>query len=419
MKPEITVLPNGLRVLSLEYPQYETVSLGIWINTGSAYEAKEVNGISHFLEHMVFKGTKNRSAMAISEDIENVGGQTNAYTSREFTAFYAKMLKSDAELALDVLSDLLLYPNFDETEIIKEREVVVQEIKQTYDDPSDIVFDYLQEKAFANQAMGRPILGDAELVRSFGAKDLRNYMKSNYAADNMLVCAVGNIKHKNFVKMVEQRMSNVAAKSSFIIDKQIYTGGYFAEKRDTEQAQVALAFAASGYDSDDYYSTMLMSMILGGGMSSRLFQEIREKRGLVYSVYSFPSFYTQSGYFGVSAATDNAQINNMMPVMIDEIKKMADNNVSEEELKRAKAQVKSSTLMALESSSSVSEKLARQMLLFNRTISVKETIENIDNVTVEDIRKIAEKVFSSKPTYALVGNVENHIAYDELCNLLK
>ena len=370
MEPEISVLKNGLRIVSMNYPQFETVSLGIWVNTGSAYEQVANNGISHFLEHMVFKGTKSRSAAAISEDIENVGGQTNAYTSREFTSFYAKMLKNDLELAVDVLCELVTSPQFPEDELVKEREVVVQEIKQTYDDPSDIVFDYMQAKAFDNQAMGRPILGTAELVRSFGAKELKDYMKTNYAAENMIFCAVGNVDHNRLVKLVESRMSEVHAKTSFVADKQQYIGGYFAEKRDTEQAQVILGFDGFSYFNDErYYAAMLMSTVLGGGMSSRLFQEVREKRGLVYSIYSFPTFYTGAGFTGISAATDNEQVNQMLPVMIDEIKKMAETKVTDIELQRAKAQVKSAILMSLESSSAVSEKLARQLLLFKRSIS--------------------------------------------------
>lgn len=419
MKPQISVLANGLKVASVEYPQYETVSLGIWVNTGSAYERKELNGISHFLEHMVFKGTKHRSAIEISEAIENVGGQSNAYTSREFTAFYAKMLKNDAELAVDVLSELLMCPTFAEEELVKEREVVVQEIKQTYDDPADIVFDYMQEQAYADQAMGRPILGMAELVRSYGAEELRGYMKTNYAAENMVVCAVGNIKHADFVKMVESRMSGLQTKCNFKPDRQIYRGGYFAEKRDTEQAQIILGFEGVNYYHPRYYPIILMSTILGGGMSSRLFKEIREKRGLVYTVYSFPTSYTGSGMVGVAAATDNEQINKMMPVAADEIKKICTDRVSEEELARAKAQLKSSLLMALESSSAVSEKLARQLLLFGRSIPVPETVEQIESVGVEDVREAAQAVFAGTPTYALVGNIAGHADYEQICRMLK
>lgn len=419
MQPEITTLKNGLRVASFYYPQYETVSLGIWVNTGSAYEPAELNGISHFVEHMVFKGTKSRSAIEISEEIENVGGQNNAYTSREFTSFYAKMLKNDAELAMDVLAELMTCPSFPADELVKEREVVVQEIKQTADDPSDIVFDYMQEQAFAGQAMGRPILGTPELVRSFGAEELRGYMLTNYAADNMVVCAVGNIRHADFVKMVESRMSSIPRHTNFTADKQRYCGGYFAEKRDNEQAQVILGFNGFKYADEHYYSSMLMTAILGGGMSSRLFKEIREKRGLVYSVYCFPNYYTGSGFTGISAATDKEQINEMMPVMIDEIKKMTDNPVSAAELARAKAQLKAGMLMSLENSSAVAEKLARQLLLFGRYIPVEEMVGYIDAVTADDVLATAQKVFAGKPTYTLVGNIDGHIGYDEVCEKLK
>lgn len=419
MQPEITVLDNGLRVASFYYPQYETVSLGIWVNTGSAYEPAALNGISHFVEHMVFKGTQSRSAIEISEEIENVGGQNNAYTSREFTSFYAKMLKNDAELAMDVLAELMTCPSFPADELVKEREVVVQEIKQTADDPSDIVFDYMQEQAFAGQAMGRPILGTPELVRSFGAEELRGYMLTNYAADNMVVCAVGNIRHADFVKMVESRMSSIPRHTNFTADKQRYCGGYFAEKRDNEQAQVILGFNGFKYADEHYYSSMLMTAILGGGMSSRLFKEIREKRGLVYSVYCFPNYYTGSGFTGISAATDKEQINEMMPVMIDEIKKMTDSPVSAAELARAKAQLKAGMLMSLENSSAVAEKLARQLLLFGRYIPVEEMVGYIDAVTADDVLAAARKVFAGKPTYTLVGNIDGHIGYDEVCEKLK
>ncbi len=419
MYPQLTVLPNGLRIASFCYPQYETVSLGIWINTGSACETAELNGISHFLEHTVFKGTKSRNTIEISEAVENVGGQSNAYTSREFTAFYAKMLKNDAELAIDVLAELITSPTFPEEELVKEREVVVQEIKQTFDDPSDIVFDYMQEQAFAGQAMGRPILGTPDLVRSFGNAELRGYMQSNYAAENMVVCAAGNINHEDFVKMVSSRLGNLQQHTNFTADKQLYIGGYFAEKRDTEQAQIILGFNGFSYTDEHYYPEILMSAILGGGMSSRLFKEIREKRGLVYSVACFPNFYTNSGYTGISAATDREQINQMMPVMIDEIKKITDSKVSEEELSRAKAQLKAGMMMSLENSSAVAEKLARQLILFNRYVPVEEQVQYIDAVTADDILSTAQKVFASRPTYALVGNIEGHIGYDEICNKLK
>ena len=230
MQINLTTLSNGLRVLTVERPQTETVSLGVWVNTGSAYEKPEINGISHFIEHMVFKGTQKRTSLQITEDIENVGGQTNAYTSREVTLFYAKMLKNDIELAMDVLADMVIAPTFPEDEMIKEKEVVIQEIKQTNDDPSDIVFDYFQATAFKKQSLGMSILGPSERVRGFSSDDLRKYMKGHYAAKNMVVAAVGNLQHDIFVKMVEARMGNLRSNISFKKEQQIYTGGCFIKK---------------------------------------------------------------------------------------------------------------------------------------------------------------------------------------------
>ena len=281
MKVNLTKIDNGLRVITVERQETETVSLGIWVNTGSAYEKEHINGISHFVEHMVFKGTKSRNALQISEDIENVGGQTNAYTSREFTVFYAKMLKNDIELAIDVLAEFVTSPSFNDEELTKEKEVIVQEIKQTNDDPSDIVFDYFQKTAYANQALGMSILGPEQLIRSFDANVLRSYMNKNYAAENIAVVAVGNLKHEQFVNMVQKRMCTIKPYTDFVKEKQFYTGGEFIKTRDTEQAQVLLGFEGVDYYSENYYPTTILSTILGGSMSSRLFQEIREKRGLV------------------------------------------------------------------------------------------------------------------------------------------
>lgn len=419
MESQISTLANGLRVVTSSRPHTESVTLGIWVKTGSAYERKDINGISHFLEHMVFKGTNKRSSLQISEEFEDVGGQTNAYTSREFTAFYAKMLKDDTELAIDILSDIVLHSNFPVSELEKEREVVVQEIKQTIDTPDDIIFDYLQEKSFPNQALGRSILGPAEKIRSYTAQTLNDYRSANYAAENTVVCAVGNINHDDFVKMVEKRMGGMQKHTSFTPDKQFYSGGTFTEKRDIEQAHMVLGFKGEPYACNNYYPTIVFSTILGGGMSSRLFQEIREKRGLVYSVYSYSNSHTQSGLFGIYAGTTKEELKQLMPVVCEEIRKIRTDLVSEQELKRAKTQLKASMLMALESSSSTVEVLARQMLIFNRLIPVDEMVEKIENITREDIRCIANCLFDSQPTYCLVGDIDGHPSYDEIQKLIR
>lgn len=419
MKSNITTLKNGLRVITSSRPQTETVSLGIWVNTGSAFENEDINGISHFLEHMVFKGTKTRNYLQISEEFEDVGGQSNAYTSREFTAFFAKMLKKDTELAIDILADLVMNASFPEEELTKERDVVIQEIKQTIDTPDDIIFDYLQEKAFPEQPIGRTILGTEDKIRSFGKNTLQNYLKNNYAAENMVVCAVGNISHDKFVKMVEKRMSSVQPKNSIIIPAQTYTGGFYAEKRDIEQAHVALGFNGVKYSDDDYYPCIILSTIFGGGMTSRLFQEIREKRGLVYTVYSFSNSHIQEGLFGIYAGTTKDELQKLMPVMGDEINKIRNEKVSAKELERAKIQLKASMLMTLESSSSSAEVLARQMLLFNRIIPVKEMVERIENVSLDHIQNTAARIFSGTPSYALIGDIDGYPDYDAVQKMLK
>ncbi len=419
MQSEISTLSNGLRIITSSRPQTETVSLGVWVNTGAAYERKEVNGISHFLEHMAFKGTKKRSALQISEEIEDKGGQSNAYTSREFTAFYAKMLKDDAELAIDVLADTLKNSTFPEDELKKEREVVVQEIKQTIDTPDDVVFDYFQEKAFPEQPIGRTILGPVDNVRSFTRETLQEYLQSNYAGENMVACAVGNITHEQFKNMIQSRMSDIQPSSHFSIEKQEYKGGFFVEKRKIEQAHITLGFNGFKYATEDYYPAVLLSTILGGGMSSRLFQEIREKRGLVYTVYSFTSSYTQSGVLGIYAGTGPDEVKKLLPVVVDEIKKICDTKATEKELARAKIQLKASMLMSLESSSATAEILARQLLIFKRIIPIDEMVERIDNVTLDDVCRVAHTVFKSEPTYGLLGAVKDYADYDELKRLLK
>ena len=398
-----TTLKNGLRIITAERPQIETVSLGIWVHTGSAEESAENNGISHFIEHMVFKGTSKRNSLQISEDIENVGGSTNAYTSRHFTCFYAKMLKDDLELATDIICDFITSPTFDEAEMIKEKEVVVQEIKQSVDAPDDLVFDYFQESAFPNQATGRTILGTPELVRGFTKDRMIDYMNTHYTADNMVVAAVGRVDHDRFVKMLEQRLNSINAKANFTEDKQIYVGGSKLECKDIEQTHLVLGFKGASYEDKDYYQYSVLSTIFGGGMSSRLFQEIREKRGLVYTINSFNQVLKHTGVFGIYAGTTPNELNELLPVVVDEIKKLVNDKVTDVELNRAKTQIKASLLMSLESSSTTAEIIARQMLLYNRIIPTEEIVAKIENITKDDLQNIAQKIFSSNPTYTLLG----------------
>ena len=419
MEINSSVLANGLRILSVSRPETETVSVGIWVNTGSAYERKEVNGVSHFVEHMVFKGTAKRNALQISEDIENVGGQTNAYTSREFTVFYAKMLKNDLELAVDVLADLVVAPTFNADEMAKEKEVVIQEIKQTNDDPSDVVFDYFQQTAFDKQPLGMSILGPEATIRSFNSETLFNYMQSNYAAENIVVSAVGNLDHQKFVNMVENRMSNLQKKVSFVPEQQVYTGGEFIKQRDTEQTHILLGFPGLKYQDEKYYHATILSTILGGSMSSRLFQEIREKRGLVYTVYSFANSYTNNGSFGIYAGLNAEEIKNYISVVGEELKKISNEYVTDKELNRVKVQLKSSILMALESSSSTAEINARQHLIHKRNIPINEIVSRIDSVSKQDVQNMARQIFSGKLAYTLLGDTKDCPQYADVQKYLQ
>ena len=420
MEIKQTTLKNGLRVVTAEISQIETVSLGVWVNTGSAEETKEDNGISHFIEHMVFKGTKKRNSFQISEDIENVGGITNAYTSQHFTCFYAKMLKDDVELAADVISDFITSPTFDEKEMIKEKDVVIQEIKQSNDSPDDLVFDYFQEAAFPEQASGRTILGSISQVKGFTAERMRQYMKTHYAADNMVVVAVGKVRHDDFVKMIEARMSDIEQHTCYTADKQIYIGGCKTECKDIEQAHLILGFKGASHLNKNYYRYSVLSVIFGGGMSSRLYQEVREKRGLVYSINSFNHALKNDGVFGIYAGTTPNELKELLPVVGQEVKKLIEKPVTDTELRRAKTQIKASLLMSLESSSATAEIIARQMLLFKRFIPTDEIVEKIEAITAQDIQDLAYGIFTSPITYALLECKEKeHPSYDDIKKIFK
>ena len=414
MHSEMTTLSNGLRIISSYRPELETVSVGAWVKTGAAQEKKSINGISHFVEHMVFKGTATRTLEDISDQIENAGGQINAYTAREFTAFYARMLKDDAELALDVIADMLQHPSFPQSELDKERDVVIQEIKQGRDTPDEVVFDYMQECAFPGQGLGSNILGPEANIRRFTREDLYSYLESNYAAENIVVCAVGNITHEKFVQYAAARFSEFRPRVSFVSEPQRYIGGFKVEKRDIEQAHVAVAFESYPYYNNKYFAAMLLSNVMGGGTSSRLFREIRDKRGLVYSVYSFANSHTGSGLFGVYAGTTAGELPTLMPVLCDEIDKVCSEKVTPQELHRAQVQMKSAVQMSMESSASVAEILARQQLIYDRIIPVEEMVEEIEAVTADDIMNAAQHIFVTPPSYALVGAFDGHMSYDEL-----
>jgi len=399
---QVTRLPSGLTVASDAMPGTATVSLGAWVGAGTRHETPEVNGIAHLLEHMAFKGTERRSARDIAEQIEAVGGHLNAYTSRENTAFYAKVLSEDAGLALDIVADILQHPTFLEEELERERAVVLQEIGQALDTPDDIVFDYFQETAYPAQALGRPVLGESTTVAGLSRAALCDYMQSHYGPGQMVLAAAGDVEHERFVAQVAEAFGDTAFGANGATDPAAYSGGDRRENRELEQVHLLLGFDAPGYLDDDYYALTLLSMLFGGGMSSRLFQEVREKRGLVYSVYSFHSAFLDGGLFGIYAGTGEREVAELIPVVCDELAKLT-GSIGEEELDRARAQVKSSLLMSRESSSARAEQLAQQLLIYGRSLPVSEVLEKIAAVTAADLQGVAAKLLASAPTVTALG----------------
>jgi predicted Zn-dependent peptidase len=336
--------------------------------------------------------------------VENVGGHINAYTSREQTAYYVKLLKEDLGLGVDIIGDILCHSSFEPEELERERGVILQEIGQANDTPDDIVFDHFQSAAYPAQPMGRPVLGTEAIIRGMKRDALPGFMSSHYTPENMVVAACGNLSHGQVVDLVAEHFADLPAAERQAPMPADYMGGEYREKRDLDQAHIVLGFSAPGYGEPDYYPAMLLSTLLGGGMSSRLFQEIREKRGLVYSIYSFTSPANDGGLFGIYAGTGESEAAELMPVTLEELAKVQ-HEVSAAELNRARAQLKAGLLMSLESTGSRCEQLARQWQIFGRVIPAAETVAKIEAVTEADIRAAAAKIFRTKPTLATIGPI--------------
>jgi predicted Zn-dependent peptidase len=401
----ITTLESGLRVATERMTNVQTASVGVWVDVGARYEAPEVNGVAHMLEHMAFKGTARRSARAIAEAIENVGGQLNAYTSREHTAYFARVLAVDLPLAVDLLADILQHSAFDEAELARERGVVLQEIGQTQDTPDDLVFDLFQETAFPGQPIGRSILGPAELIAALPRKALLDYMAGHYGPSRMVLAAAGKVEHEQLVELGERLFKELPTPAVAPAPTARYEGGERREARDLEQAHLLLGLPAISYLDDDFYALQVLSTMLGGGMSSRLFQEVRENRGLCYAIFSFASSYADTGLFGIYAGTGEKEAEELVPVVCDEFLKLIE-EPGEEELLRARAQLKASLMMALESCFAQSEELARQLLVFGRRIPPDEIIAKIDAVDQEAIRRVGRRLLAGGgPTLAAIGPV--------------
>jgi predicted Zn-dependent peptidase len=407
----ITTLPNGLRVATDVMSHVESATVGIWTSCGARNETAAENGVAHLLEHMLFKGTGRRNAQQIAEEIEAVGGQMNAYTARENTAYYARVLKADVSLAVDIVADLLQHSLFDEEELVRERSVVLQEIGQANDTPDDIIFDHFQGAAFPGQPMGRPVLGTPDTVSNMSRTALTSYLGTHYVPSELVLTAAGAVDHDRLVEQALEQFDRLPLSTPPAPQPISYRGGDFRDEQDLEQLHFLLGFEGAAIGDPDYYAQSVLSTVLGGGMSSRLFQEVREKRGLVYSIYTFASAYRESGLFGIYAGTSPSEIAELVPVVCDEVRKVID-HIDDAEVDRARAQIKAGLLMSMESTMSRAEQLGQHLLLFGRSIPTQEIIGKIDAVDAQALKAAASALFSSKPTVAAMGPLAHLEAYE-------
>ncbi|MFT6451382.1 MAG: putative Zn-dependent peptidase [Halocynthiibacter sp.] len=413
MSVQFHTLSNGFRIVTENMPSLQSASIGVWVQAGGRHERLEQNGIAHFLEHMAFKGTERRSPLEIAEVLEDVGGYLNAYTSREMTAYYARVLQADVGLALDVIADIILNPIFDPNEIEVERGVILQEIGQAADTPDDVIFDWLQGVAYPDQPMGRTILGPDERVNAFGRPDLSGFVREHYSPDRMILSAAGAVDHDALVREAERLFGHIDARPAPAVIASSFSGGEHRAIKPLEQAHFALAIEGPSYRDEDIYIAQVCTTILGGGMSSRLFQEIREKRGLCYTIYAQTGAYGDTGQTTIYAGTSAEQIGELAEITMDEIKRAAD-DMRPDEIARARAQMKAGLLMGLESPSSRAERLARMVAIWGRVPPLSETVARIDAVTTGDVKAFAQNMTVAQSALALYGPVEAAPSLEQL-----
>ncbi len=418
MNVKTTRLPNGMTVVTDQMPHLKTVALGVWVRTGSRAETPEQNGITHLLEHMAFKGTKTRSARGIAEEIEAVGGELNAATSIEHTNYYARILAEDLPLAVDLLADILQNSTFDPEELTREKHVILQEIGAAHDSPEDQAFDLFQATAWPDQPIGRPILGTPESVSGFSQAGLHNYLAERYRGPEMVLAAAGAVNHDELAAMAAEKFAGISSEPAGNDPVAKYVGGEKHEEKDLMEAQVLIGFEGHPYKSRDYYAIQILASILGGGMSSRLFQEIRERHGLCYAIYSFHWAFSDTGLFGVHAATSHEDLAALMPMLANELLSAA-NSISDKEVARSRAQIRAGLMMALESPAARAGQIARQILVHGRVLEIDEVSRKIEEVSAADISRVAHETFvGTVPTMSSIGPVQDIMRADMLADRL-
>jgi predicted Zn-dependent peptidase len=400
-------LNNGLRLLTERMTQVRSVSIGVWLTRGSRHETAERSGIAHFVEHMLFKGTESRSAEDIAQAIDSIGGQLDAFTAKEYASYYIKVLDEHLPLALDILSDIVLRPAFTEDDIEREKKVVVEEIKMVEDTPDDLVHELFTQAFWQDHPLGRPILGTRETVEAFTAAALRDYFRTTYIAPNLIVSAVGNLEHERVRELVEKAFATVPTRGQPLVEEPpAVAPTILIRNKELEQSHVCLGASSYPQSHDDRYSSYVLNTLLGGSMSSRLFQNVREKRGLAYAVFSGLSAYRDAGSFTIYAGCANEAVGQVIDLVVEELKGVREAQVPAAELQRSKDHLKGSLMLSLENTASRMSHLARQEIYFDRQFGLDETLQGIERVTAEDVQRVAADLFRNDALAATVlGNV--------------
>lgn len=396
---------NGVRIVSEQIPYVRSVSVGIWVDAGSRYELPEENGITHFIEHMLFKGTSSRTARQIAEEFDRIGGELNAFTSKENTCYYAKVLDHHAELAVTILADMFFNSTFDTAELEKERQVVLEEILMSEDAPDDDIHEILWGVMYPDDALGKPILGHAKTLKTFTANTIRNYMAKHYGPNSVVISVAGNVSEE-LMSIIESLFGHYQASSSAVdpvVTYPTFHSGRIVKKRDTEQSHIAISYPAIGVKDPDAFSFVALNNIIGGNLSSRLFQEVREEKGLAYSIYSYDTSYADVGAFTIYGSTSNHQLDKLHQTINEVIARIVEGGVTEEELHNAKEQLKGSFVLSLESTESHMNRNGQIELLHRKHRSVDEILTDVDAVSMESIDRLIQTMFTVDPAVVIIG----------------
>lgn len=393
---KIHTLKNGLTIIGEEIPYLKSISLGVWINSGSRIEDEKISGVSHFIEHMLFKGTKNRSSKEIASEIDNLGGQINAFTSKECTCYYVKLLDSHIDTGIDILSDMILNPLFDKNDIDKERLVILEELKMYEDSPEDLAYDLLIENIYKGDPLGMNIIGTEESLKGIGREEIVDYFEKYYVPNNSVISVCGNFDFEEMINKLEEKFINWNSKEVNIeFEKAKFNSCFIAKNKDTEQVNIAISLEAIPVeDIKEVYALSVINTVFGGSISSRLFQKIREEQGLVYSIYSSQSLYRKCGEVGIYASMSKDNLKKVYEMILDEIKDLKKNYLTEKEIKESKEQLKGSYILGLESTSSRMMSIGKSMLLHRQVRDTDEILKLIDEVDKETINRVIDKVFN-------------------------